>query len=368
MKRGESSKMQRAIRFFCWLTAATSLAAAGTAAGRERTPGGASDKPYLKAAESTTSIGGYIDHELFWTDSRKSFDQHRFIPFIHGQVSDRIHVAAEIEFEHGGSVSGSDETDGEIKLEFATVDIEFSEGFNYRGGVILSPLGLFNLIHDSPLNDFTNRPLLAREIIPTTLSEAGMGFHGVIYPSEAALIGYELYVVNGFNSATAGSIRLGRGSQKSDNNDQKSLVGRLNYSPALGFDVGGSVHWGAYDDAGDETLRILALDGSWNRGPFDVKSEFAQASVGGADADSRSGYYAQVGYHLLPGILPQFPNSIVTASFRYDHLDLDISEETRYTFGLNLRLEEETVIKLDYETYDQADNKNGVILSVASYF
>ena len=348
------------LRFYCWLTAAAALAAtAGSAAGREGAPG---------SVASATVVGGYIDHELFWTDSKKSFDQHRFIPSVYGEVSDRIHVAAEIEFEHGGLVGGSGETDGEIKLEFATIDIEFSESIIYRGGVILSPLGLFNLIHDSPLNDFTNRPLMAREIIPTTLSESGMGFHGIIYPNEAALIGYELYAVNGFNGAAAGRIRSGRGSQKLDNNDEKSLVGRLNYSPALGLDVAGSFHWGAYDDAGDETLRIFALDGSWNRGPFDVKSEFAHASVGGADADSRFGYYAQVGYHMLPGVVPQFPNSIVTASFRLDHIDLDSSDETRYTFGLNVRPEEETVLKLDYEIYNRADDNNGIIFSVASYF
>ena len=107
------------LRFFCWLTAAAALAAAtGSAAGREGTPG---------SVESATVVGGYIDHELFWTDSEKSFDQHRFIPSVYGEVSDRIHVAAEIEFEHGGLVGGSGETDGEIKLEFATIDIEFSE-------------------------------------------------------------------------------------------------------------------------------------------------------------------------------------------------------------------------------------------------
>ena len=91
------------------------------------------DKPFIIRAGSGTSLGGYIDHELFWNDGKKTFDQHRFIPFIHGEVSERIHVMAEIEFEHGGLVKGSGATDGEIKLEFATLDISFSEGLNYRG-------------------------------------------------------------------------------------------------------------------------------------------------------------------------------------------------------------------------------------------
>ena len=67
-------------------------------------------------------------------------------------------------------------------------------------------------------------------------------------------------------------------------------------------------------------------------------------------------------------MLSQFPNSVCTASFRYDSIDLGSSEETRLTFGLNFRPEEETVMKLDYEIYDRDEDSNGLIFSVASYF
>ena len=53
-----------------------------------------------------------------------------------------------------------------------------TDWLNYRGGIILSPLGKFNLVHDSPLQDLTERPMVSRFIIPTTLSESGMGFFG----------------------------------------------------------------------------------------------------------------------------------------------------------------------------------------------
>ena len=32
---------------------------------------GPSDKPHMRAAVSGTSIGGYIDHELFWNDEKR---------------------------------------------------------------------------------------------------------------------------------------------------------------------------------------------------------------------------------------------------------------------------------------------------------
>ena len=107
--------------------------------------------------------------------------------------------------------------------------------------------------------------------------------------------------------------RSGRGSQKLDNNEEKSIVGRLNYSPSLGLDLGGSFHVGAYDDAGEENLSIFTVDASWNRGPFDLRGEYATASIDGAEQDSRSGYYAQVAYHFLPGSL-SFPNSTFTVA------------------------------------------------------
>ena len=114
-----------------------------------------------------------------------------------------------------------------------------------------------------------------------------MGFFGTLYPSESALLGYEIYLVNG-SEAAATSIRSGRGSQKADNNEEKSLAGRLNYSPLIGLDLGASLHWGAYNDAGDHNLTIAAFDISLNRGPWDVRGELATASVDGAAADSRS--------------------------------------------------------------------------------
>ncbi len=62
------------------------------------------EKPFIEKGGSGTLLGGYIDHELFWNEKKKTFDQHRFIPFIYGEVHENIHVLAELEFEHGGLV------------------------------------------------------------------------------------------------------------------------------------------------------------------------------------------------------------------------------------------------------------------------
>ena len=84
-----------------------------------------------------------------------------------------------------------------------------TDWINWRGGLILTPLGKLNLIHDSPLLDLTDRPLVSRLIIPTTLTDAGMGFFGTLYPSELSKLDYEIYVTNGvFHGLDSGKKSL----------------------------------------------------------------------------------------------------------------------------------------------------------------
>lgn len=348
---------------------------------RPELPGGIYDKPYIKRMGKNVAIGGYLDHEFEWTEGKDStFDQHRFIPFIYSEITDRLHVSCEIEFEHGGLVKGSGNTDGEIKLEYAVLDFTFTETFNYRGGVILSPLGRFNLLHDTPLNDLTERPTVNRQIMPSTLSEAGMGFFGTFYPSELSVATYEIYLVNGFNEKVNSSgklrIRSGRGSQKSDNNHDKALVGRFGFSPRLGIDLGASFHTGKYDDAGNNRLSILGADAQFTQGSIELQGEYGQATADGFNGDQR-GAYAQTNFHFGHDYF--LPESVFTAVARWDWVDFDTSitgdSEYGITFGLNFRPVEDTVFKLDYNnTYktpandDKGDGTGRFFFSIASYF
>ena len=174
------------------------------------------------------------------------------MPFFYSQVTDRLSVAAELEVEHGGPQGN--QGDGDIKMEFATMDYRFNDAFNLRGGIILVPMGRFNLIHDSPLNDLPLRPMVSRSILPSTFAESGIGFFGTFYPSALSKIDYEFYVVNGFDgdngqfSDEEGTGRdLSRGSFKKDNNENKAIVSRVSFSPMLGVEVAGSIHHGKWD-------------------------------------------------------------------------------------------------------------------------
>ena len=357
---------------------------------RPELPGSIYDKPYILRSGRGVSVGGYMDHEFEAKEGGgNTFDQHRFIPFIYGEVSDRVRVSAEIEFEHGGLVAGGkeDDTDGEIKLEFAVIDFSFNEAFNFRGGVILSPLGAFNLLHDSPLNDLTERPTVDRQIIPSTLSESGMGFFGTFFPSELSVASYEVYLVNGFNEDVISGgrlrIRSGRGSQKSDNNKNKAFVARFGLSPRLGMNLGASLHTGAYADAGDHNLTIFGFDAKVTRGPLELQGEYARSS---ADveaaaypnaAEAQQGAYGQINYHFAHDHF--LPGSVFTGVVRWDWADFDANRggdsELGWTFGLNFRPIEDTVFKVDYNATwktpvngSRGDAVGRFFFSIASYF
>lgn len=351
--------------------------------------GGIYSKPYL-SGENPVRVGGYVDMEWKYDNpvsgpSSNTFDQHRLIPFLFAEVTPELHFSTEIEFEHGGNV----EADGEIKVEYMVVDYRFSDAFQFRTGIILAPLGRFNLVHDSPVNDLTDRPLVNRSIIPTTLSEAGVGFFGVMYPSELSVVNYEVYVVNGFNEGVISDsatgmvrIRSGRGSLKSDNNENKAILARIDYSPRLGVNLGFSAHHGAYEPTGKDKLTIVAIDGSVRRGPLELLFELAQAEIERSHLSlgklTQTGYYVQGNLHFLQDRL--IPGSTFTGVVRYDLVDFGkkgIADDriSRFSVGLNFRPVEKAVFKTEFQTnwteqpgMSKIKQDQRIVGSVAVYF
>ena len=360
------------------------------------------EKPFL--SRGSASLGGYMDFQFGADDRGSGFDLARFVPFIYARVSDRVHLASEIEFEHGGFVTGEDEaTDGEIKVEFATIDFAVAEALNFRGGLILSPLGRLNELHDAPMLDLTERPLVDRFVIPTTLSESGLGLYGTAYPSEQVVVNYEAYLVNGFDQDVLvldGSttplravldLHEGRGSAAGDNNNSRAFVGRVGLSPRLGTEVGLSVHTGKFDDAGTERLTLAAVDARFARGRFELVGEGALARTGKLDlqgagdavASERAkaaGFYAEVRLHVLAGAIRSLPQSVFTAAARADYVDRDANvagaDRERLTLGINFRPSEETAVKNDV-LFDRGraaggtewgDSETSYRFSVATYF
>jgi hypothetical protein len=346
-----------------------------------------------------------------------NFDQQRFVPFIYADITEHVKVATEIEIEHGVRESSGNEI--EVSLEFAFIDYLVNEPLNLRAGILLMPIGKFNLLHDSPLNDLTDRPLVSQLIIPSTMSETGAGFYGTLYPGRTSKVDYELYVttgpcgygsngtplINEVDGTRAGRQRTCAGHDGADINSGKSVVGRLAYSPMLGVEVAGSSYYGNANNNGSNyaPLSITALDWTIQRGPFEVIGEAAWAyargnsravqgnsipggftpgslltGIGGNSGlgippQRMSGFYIQGNYHFMPEFLSKFSpkrfgeGSTFTAVVRYDKVNtnLDNSNGTggwgnleQISFGLNYRPVEDTAIKISYQYQPKSFNPN----------
>ncbi|MFA5059679.1 MAG: porin [Candidatus Omnitrophota bacterium] len=342
------------------------------------------------------SVGGYVDLEYGdFENTNSAFTQHRWVINIGAFPHERLRFNSELEIEYGGP--NVPNADGEVKVEQAYVDYMISNPINLRAGAILVPFGRYNLYHDSDLQNLTDRPIMAKDIIPTTWTEAGAGIFGQFNPVfgtyEDLDLKYELYVVNGLDAGFSDTgLGGGRPGLKADNNDDKSVVGRLAVSPFLNQEFGVSGYWGEYNTTNDDIAGV-GLDALTTFGPFELINEYAYFSVEESDnvdvANFFQGAYSQLNYHFWPKFLDHsflgrgFQDPKLTLVGRYDWVligdDTDSSssdnnEETRWTMGINYRPIDNFVFKLEYqwnqttdEALERGDN-NGFLTSVAIGF
>ena len=355
--------------------------------------GGAYDKPFLARLGSSTAIGGYAEAHARWEEvdglrEAAGFEAKRFNLFTATQVSDFVRIGAELEIEEGGE---------ELKLEYAAIDLRIHPSLTLRGGMILSPLGRFNLSHDAPLNEFTDRPLVSTELLGVALSEPGFGLLGQVGFGRTGRVTFEGYATNGFHDGLIAAsedgtrIPLGRGNTQ-DANGSPALVGRVTVSPRVGWEIGLSAHhgaWNTWNSGGaviDErrNLTIAVLDAEMKLGALVLQGELATASVDippglvGIYASRQRGGYLDMSLPFGAGWIRAMPASSFTAKVRFDAIDLDADlpgqSIRQVSLGINFRPTTDTALKFDLVRGRGSDEFNigaqhaRLLMSLATYF
>jgi len=393
-------------------------------------------KPFVTSPKAI--VGGYFDIQYrshrkdvietggFGNGTTNGFDQQRFVPFIYADITEHVKFAAELEIEHGIR----EVSDNEISLEFAHMDYLINEPVNIRAGIVLIPIGKFNLLHDSPLNDLTDRPLVSQFVIPSTMSETGAGFYGTFYPGRTGKLDYEFYVTTGpcgYDSNGTPRVSEENGTKNSrqrkcesedglDINNGKAVSGRVAFSPMLGVEVAGSSYYGNQSPTSYNPLNITAVDWTLQKGPLEIIGEAAWAYARGnsraipgatfaspgtllsglntfnplaAPPQRMQGFYLQGNYHFMPAFLTKLSpkrfgeGSTFTAVVRYDRVNLNMDNRAesegqleQISFGLNYRPVEDAVFKVSYQYMPKAFNPNSgqrihdgaLVISAATYF
>src|SRR6187455_2649996 len=152
------------------------------------------NRPFLELGKLPVALGGYVEANYQYLGENgisegHQFQMRRLTLFVSSSISKRIKFLTEIEFEDGTK---------EINIEFASVDFEFTPLFNFRGGVVMNPIGAFNQNHDGPKWEFVDRPVSATQLLPATWSNVGFGLYGKKYAKDW-VYAYEAYLTNGFD-------------------------------------------------------------------------------------------------------------------------------------------------------------------------
>ncbi len=292
---------------------------AGSAEGSEFGLGPAASKIYR--AERGLSIGGYGELLYQNFDSEREdgaasgrndvFDLLRGVLYFGYKFNDRWLLNSEIEYEHAGR---------EVSVEFAYLDYLWRPQANFRGGLLLVPMGFINELHEPTVFLGANRPAVERVILPTTWRENGFGLFG-----DAGPFSYRTYVVNGLKGSgfTAGGLRGGRQKGAEATAEDLAWVGRLDFTGVPGLLVGGSAYVGgsgqdlvtaAGQDIGlDTTILEGHLEWKWRGLEFralgvqaeldDVADLNRALKLTGSQSvgEKLAGHYLQLGYDVLAG-------------------------------------------------------------------
>jgi hypothetical protein len=152
------------------------------------------DRPFMQVGKLPIQLGGYIEANYQYMSEDGITEGHQFqfrrlSLFVSSTISNRIKFLSEIEFEDGAK---------EISIEFASVDFEFAPLLNFRGGIVVNPIGSFNQNHDGPKWEFVDRPISSTQMLPATWSNVGCGLFGKKF-TKNWVFGYEAYLTNGFD-------------------------------------------------------------------------------------------------------------------------------------------------------------------------
>jgi hypothetical protein len=343
-------------------------------------------------------IGGYgqIDFNLNERDgtihNNGKLDVHRLVTFFGYNFNEKVSFVSELEFEH---VS-------EVYVEQAFLDYKIKKNLSINAGLMLIPMGIQNLYHEPPTFNGVERTNVDKYIIPTTWREIGIGLSG---RSLEHSLTYQAMLVNGFNGYNDGGVLNGKNGLRSGRQKgAKSYItypdfaGRVSYFGHLGLNLGLSAYVGdsetkLYDglDLADENavasadssiigIQMFGVDARYELGSLQLRGQYIVANLSNTDQYNRfsgqdlgsklTGYYTEIGYNLMGGIIPSITNDTeeLIAFARYENYNthekvegIEINNSynrTEITFGLGFKIAKGAMFKADYQIISDASSED----------
>lgn len=347
------------------------------------------DRPFLAVGKMPVALGGYLEANSIYSSEDGvseglSFQARRLTIFMSATISKRIKFLSELEFEDGTK---------EIGIEFAAMDVAFHPALNFRGGIIMNPIGAFNQNHDGPKWEFVERPDVAVNLLPATWSNAGFGLYGKTYQGNW-VIGYEAYLTNGFdnsiidneeNKTFLPSTKENEERFEENNSGKALITAKVAIKNRAIGEIGFSYMGGVYNkfEADGVTLDqkrrvdVFALDlnttiqktGTYIVGEFvyamiDVPTSYTQQY-----GNKQEGFFIDVVQPVLKRKIVDWEKATVNLAARVDYVDWNVGKfkETGTEIGdelwaitpaISFRPSSQTVFRINYRYQWQKDILN----------
>ncbi|MFN2440192.1 MAG: hypothetical protein ABR503_13400 [Chitinophagaceae bacterium] len=299
------------------------------------------DRPFVQPGKLPVALGGYMEANYQYLSEdgvteRHQFQMRRLTLFVSSSISKRIKFLTEVEFEDGTK---------EINIEFASVDFEFAPLLNFRGGIVMNPIGAFNQNHDGPKWEFIDRPVSATQMLPATWSNVGFGIYGKKF-SKGWVYAYEAYLTNGFDEQIIENIenktflpatKANKERFEENFNGSMLFTGKIALRNSKVGELGLSYMGGAYNKFEEDGLvldkkrrvNVYAIDfnttlprintfinGEWAWVNVDVPSTYTEQF-----GSKQQGGFIDLVQPVLKKPWLGFENSVVNAAVRLEYVD-----------------------------------------------
>jgi phosphate-selective porin len=350
------------------------------------------------ASAETNSLSGYgeFNYNRF-RDSQPSSkaDLRRFVLGFGHRFNERLTFNSEVEVEHAIASAGDQ---GEVEIEQAYVNYQFTDAVNVKGGLFLIPLGILNLTHEPPTYFGVERNDVETRIIPTTWRELGVGVHGLVGTGG---LGYDVGLTTGFNSGKLDEPTTGirsahqEGSLADANN--LAVYGALNYQRP-GMRIGTGVFTGNTGQNGQANAALQGvaarfslwdLHAQYSVARWDLRALYARGALGDADRvnaatsassfaapKSMKGWYGQAAYHVY-----RRGDLDVAPFVRYERIDIQQAEDAALgliqdprnqdrirTVGVNFYVHPQVVVKADLQRFAVDKSRDSFNLGLGYMF
>ncbi|WNC69011.1 porin [Thalassotalea nanhaiensis] len=325
---------------------------------------------------ANTTIGGYGElHYNNYEDEDAEIDFHRFVLFFGHEFDSKTRFFSEFELEHSLAGDGEDKP-GEVELEQAYVEYDYSKNITTKAGLFLVPVGIINETHEPPTFYGVERNGVEKNIIPATWWEAGLAGNFKVAPglSIDAAITSGLNVVNEVTDKNAYLIRKGRQKVAEASAENLAYTGRVKYTAIPGLELAATLQYqtditqsaAGVDEAAATLIEAHAI---YQVNDFSIRALYATWDIDGDEAESL-GRDEQTGWYVEPSYKISEEFGVFARYAEYNNQAGDSSSEAveTTTVGINYWLHEDVVFKADVEELGGSKDSKGFNLGFGYQF